>query len=329
MIKFIEYLLKDVGSNAVAEADVLHLLQELSGSRQAESDRLHPLLHRHASTPSALRFTSSLSHDDPLVAGHVLNGNPVLPGVAYLEMARAAWSRLAALTVDVASSTLVLRNVVWTRPLVLAKRRDICIELSVDSSGVADFSVYATGDASAGLSNLPVFAQGSVSYQPRVHCETRNVDELRRRCDVAVDVDECYAAFESMGLAYGPAYRSLRNVHVGSDPAGKAYVLARLRLAQQHCADAAQCGLSPDFLDSALQACIGLSLAELRAKGAILARWIPRYRLPLTRWKCSGLPANPVGPMSGHHRRAVTSEGQGCESWISTSATTGVMSWCG
>jgi acyl transferase domain-containing protein len=51
---------------------------------------LHPLLQRNTSDFSALRFSSRFTGEEFFLAHHRLRGQRILPGVAYLEMARAA-----------------------------------------------------------------------------------------------------------------------------------------------------------------------------------------------------------------------------------------------
>ncbi|WP_155985327.1 ketoacyl-synthetase C-terminal extension domain-containing protein, partial [Paenibacillus maysiensis] len=54
------------------------------------TDALHPLLHRNTSDFSEQRYSTSLTGQEFFLADHVVKGQRVLPGVAYLEMARAA-----------------------------------------------------------------------------------------------------------------------------------------------------------------------------------------------------------------------------------------------
>ncbi|MFP3481296.1 polyketide synthase dehydratase domain-containing protein, partial [Burkholderia sp. SIMBA_057] len=66
------------------------LQRELESRNSAEREKLHPLLHTNTSTFTAQRFTSVFSGHEPFFADHIVNGKPVLPGAAALEMARAA-----------------------------------------------------------------------------------------------------------------------------------------------------------------------------------------------------------------------------------------------
>ncbi|MCP3942315.1 MAG: type I polyketide synthase, partial [Desulfobacteraceae bacterium] len=72
--------------------------------------KLHPLLHRNTSDLSEQRFSSAFTGNEFFLADHVVKGKKVLPGVAYLEMARAAVERAAGVSGD-EQAGILLRNV--------------------------------------------------------------------------------------------------------------------------------------------------------------------------------------------------------------------------
>src|SRR5262249_52429350 len=76
---------------------------------------LHPLLQRNTSDFSAQRFSSRFTGREFFLADHRIQGQRILPGVAYLEMARAA----VALAHGGLAMGIRLRHVVWARPFVV------------------------------------------------------------------------------------------------------------------------------------------------------------------------------------------------------------------
>src|SRR3546814_11069880 len=54
------------------------------------SSVLHPLVHENVSTLQQARFTTLLTGAEFFLADHRMQGQKILPGVAYLEMVRAA-----------------------------------------------------------------------------------------------------------------------------------------------------------------------------------------------------------------------------------------------
>ncbi|MCP4460813.1 MAG: polyketide synthase, partial [Cytophagales bacterium] len=75
-----------------------------------QSQRLHPLLHENTSDLSEQRFTSTFTGKDFFLTDHKVKGEKVLPGVCYLEMARAAVEKASGEMEK--GTTICLRNVV-------------------------------------------------------------------------------------------------------------------------------------------------------------------------------------------------------------------------
>src|SRR5690606_36000619 len=76
---------------------------------------LHPLLHTNTSSLAGVAFRSRFSAADRFIADHHVNGRPVLPAVAYLEMSCAAVS--LALGRSASFRRLRLSSIVWAAPL--------------------------------------------------------------------------------------------------------------------------------------------------------------------------------------------------------------------
>lgn len=193
----------------------------------------HPLIHRDTSDASERRFTSVFTGAEFFLADHVVSGEKVLPGVAYLEMARAAVNR----------GRLRLKNVVWARPYAVGSApQPLHIGLAPPQDGQVAYRIYSD----AGL-----HGQGTAVLEDPAPSRI-DLEALRRTITNSLDVPQCYDAFAAMGIVYGPGHRCLDTVHFssGSHP----QVLARLRL---H-GSAAPYVLHPGLIDSALQACMGL-----------------------------------------------------------------------
>lgn len=84
---------------------------------EASGPPAHPLLGRRLEAPDGeIRYQAELGPATQwLLAEHRILGEPVLPGVAYLEMARAAFS------LHTGSSAVCLRDVVFVQPLHVAE----------------------------------------------------------------------------------------------------------------------------------------------------------------------------------------------------------------
>jgi polyketide synthase PksM len=211
---------------------------------------LHPLLHANTSAFAEQRFTSTFTGDEWFLRDHVVGGSRVLPGVAYLEMARAAVERAAG------AGTISLRDVVWPRAMVVEGGPvSVNVGAEQDEDGEIRFDVYSTADETV------VHAQGRASAMAGDR-PTLDLDALRAACDRMLSAAACYAALEGAGFRYGPAHRGLESVSAGKDMDGARFVLADLIVPPSIEATGASYVLHPSVLDAALQASVGLSLGE-------------------------------------------------------------------
>ena len=107
---------------------------------------LHPLLHANTSDLAAQRFSSRFDGGEFFLRDHVIKDERVLPGVAYLEMARAAV--LAAAGEEARGRAICLANVVWVRRFALgqaarAGAREVAIELAPSEDGAIAFEILS------------------------------------------------------------------------------------------------------------------------------------------------------------------------------------------
>ncbi|WKB56130.1 SDR family NAD(P)-dependent oxidoreductase [Eleftheria terrae] len=225
---------------------------------------LHPLVQRNTSTLVRQRYSSTFTPAAFFLADHRVHGAAVLPGVAYLEMARAAV--LASMEPGPAGATEVeLRNVVWLQPLVVHETTQLHIGLSPQDGGDVDFEVYSSPHGEAAPDATIVHAQGRATCRtaavvPPAGPPLLDLADLRLRCEGQLEVAGCYETLRAMQIEHGPAFRGLRQLRTGTDAEGGRFVLADIELpACVH--DTAQAYLlHPSVLDSALQAALGFAM---------------------------------------------------------------------
>ncbi|MFA6174768.1 MAG: SDR family NAD(P)-dependent oxidoreductase, partial [Kiritimatiellales bacterium] len=100
----------------------------------AGAAQLHPLVHQNVSTLRQAGFATTLTGNEFFLADHRVQGQKVLPGVAYLEMASAA-VMIAAGRERKPQTSLRLHDVVWLRPVVVNQPQNIGIELTAGADG--------------------------------------------------------------------------------------------------------------------------------------------------------------------------------------------------
>ncbi|WP_188068929.1 SDR family NAD(P)-dependent oxidoreductase [Brevibacillus brevis] len=217
---------------------------------------IHPLLQRNTSDFSEQRFSSTFTGQEFFLTDHVVKKQKILPGVAYLEMARAAAEQAtAALTEKPAK--IQLENVVWTRPIVVGDQPvQIHIGLVPEENGEITFEIYSELEA---MDAEPVIhSQGSVMLHSVAEKHALNLPSLQAECSLrAFSSEQCYSIFHAIGMEYGSAHQGIDTLYVG-----EGQVLAKLSLPASVSEMENPFVLHPSLMDSALQASIGLMLVE-------------------------------------------------------------------
>ncbi|MGV9878592.1 SDR family NAD(P)-dependent oxidoreductase [Streptomyces sp. NPDC003006] len=219
---------------------------------------LHPLLGANVSTLAEHRYATTLTGDEFYLADHRVAGEPIMPAVGHLEMARAA----GALSLPATAPTgPALSRISFERPLSFAQGpRTVHIRLSPHGDG-ARFTIAAPQDGATG--EPEVFARGELAV-PGPGEAPAPVDPaaLAERCPERLAAPELYELLRARGLHYGPAMRSLRELRRGEDQALGVLELPEAAFPETGQDDASAFVLHPSLLDGALHAVVGLLAAR-------------------------------------------------------------------
>lgn len=194
-------------------------------------------------------FRSVYDGSEPFLADHVIQGQKILPGMAYLELARAAVAASVSLDDD---SMLVLSDSVFVNALTVKDRRSVTIR------------VYP---GSAGQFGVEVSTEQGVHFQTRVSVQKKaefldargyaaTLDVARLRSDFVLpgpSKSSFYQTFRNRGVELGPSHRGVDEIFLD----GKGEGLATIRLPG---AAARGMMMDPGALDSIIQS--GIALVE-------------------------------------------------------------------
>ncbi|QQP96966.1 SDR family NAD(P)-dependent oxidoreductase [Lysobacter enzymogenes] len=259
---FIEFVVDQLKLGRLSREDVLDLIRQFSTRPAGASPRLHPLLHRNASDLHRQCYGSSFDGSEPFLADHQVVADgvaaKVLPGVAYLEMARAAVAD--ALPELEGAQRVRLRDVVWLKPIEVAQRRDVFVVLWAgegegEQGALAGFEIIsvADGDGDDGAAQETVHCRGEACLADDAP-QALDLAALRARmAGGRLDAAAIYPAYRRMGMAFGPAHQAVAQVLQGERE-----LLATLVLPESVRASLSDYRLHPSLLDGALQAAIGL-----------------------------------------------------------------------
>ncbi|KZE65577.1 polyketide synthase, partial [Paenibacillus jamilae] len=223
------------------------------GLRQEISTILHPLLQRNTSDIYGLQFSSTFTGREFFLADHVIKGQKLLPGVAYLEMARAAVEEVA--SPEENRICVRLKDVLWLRPMV-AEERPIAINIGLypQDGGEIAYEIYSKSESAD--TELVVHSEGSAAIAPLAEIPAIDIEALLEQCNLGTySSQQCYEAFAAMQVSYGPGHQGIEKIYTGVDQ-----VLAKLSLPTSAYKTMGQFVMHPSLMDSALQASIGLMM---------------------------------------------------------------------
>jgi polyketide synthase PksN len=214
---------------------------------------IHPLLHQNTSDLSEQRFSSIFTGQEFFLADHVVKSQRVFPGVAYLEMARAA-VETATKAFKEGQTKIVLQNIVWARPMVVGEQPvQVHIGLFPENNGEIAYEIYTEPDE-AHTAEVITHSQGSAILALIDKVPTVDLTIWQSRCTRnKLSSHEVYATFRSLGFDYGAGHQGIETLYVGN---GR--VLAKLSLPSSVLGSHNQFVLHPSIMDAALQATIGL-----------------------------------------------------------------------
>ena len=225
---------------------------------------LHPLVHRNISDLNQQRYRSTFSGQEFFLRDHQVEQQAILPAVASLEMARAA-AQLAWGEEDEPGS-MVLRQVVWVRPVVAEAAVSVEIEFEPQDDGSLRYQL--TGVAPAGEDEV-LYSQGQIEWEHRSECPRLDLEAIRLRCQQRVwSGQECYERYEQIGLRYGVGMRAVEEVRAGQGEA-----LGRLVLPGVVAGTRQDYVLHPSMLDGALHTALGVFVEG--GSSEVQVPWLP------------------------------------------------------
>ncbi|AJQ95675.1 SDR family NAD(P)-dependent oxidoreductase [Gynuella sunshinyii] len=201
---------------------------------------LHPLVHQNTSDQNRPRYTTTFTGKEFFLADHVIKGQIILPGVAHLELIRAAISDAAGGVQP--GKFIQLRNVVWIQPIIVNTPKQISIVLNQTEP-----LTFEIGSEEQG--SRIVHCQGRAIFADAVTPEPLNIPALTAGMRPnAIEIDDFYAAFRQVDIHHGPSYQGVTAVYQGnSQLLGKLQLPASVQESQHDYL------LHPSLMESALQ----------------------------------------------------------------------------
>ncbi|MEN7551963.1 SDR family NAD(P)-dependent oxidoreductase, partial [Rapidithrix thailandica] len=204
---------------------------------QSAIPKLTPLLDQNNSVLGKHSYRKHLTEVDTYMKDHVINGQMVLPGVVYLEMAR-----MAAELACPGEKVLEMAHVTWVKTLSLDKHtsREIDTELRLEKNKltwkISEDMVFAQGELKTGQY---LYAGPNVAV---------DVDREKRALQKQMNREAFYQRFEEGGFKYGKMFTPLQQVYYDEHTA-----LAYVEVPDSLKGDFSHYVLHPSIMEGSLQ----------------------------------------------------------------------------
>lgn len=215
-----------------------------SALSQQGASHLHPLIHANASTLQEQKFVSHFSGQEFFLADHIVKSQKILPGVAYMEMARVAGGLAAEREIR------CIRNLIWERPLVVGNEAKQVETLLAPATNGVKFTIR-----SAAAAGFITHCTGELPYSPQMsEPDVLDIHGILQRCpEQVITGAQLYPFLSDGGLMLGKSFQIVERIL-----ANRSESLAILRLPEHLEAEAQQFLLHPALMDGSLHTAIGL-----------------------------------------------------------------------
>lgn len=228
-----------VGDRGGEQRHVAHTVDPIV-DRPAGS--LHPMIDSAERDSSGTRFLKVLDPCDFFLADHVVNGKTILPGAAYVELARAVAHELGL------PERLTISRLVWKSVLeidgeertMIVNRTDLgrsaedCFDLAISSASSGELVEHCTCTVTPGLSSSP---------------QVFDLGELILGGERELSREYCYdTLYRRVGFDYGPSFQVTQIIRSGASSS-----VAELRLPDIPGVDDSRFVLHPSLIDGAIR----------------------------------------------------------------------------
>ncbi|RRS10444.1 SDR family NAD(P)-dependent oxidoreductase [Pseudoalteromonas sp. J010] len=190
-------------------------------------------------------FTSIFTGKEAFLADHIIQGQKILPGMAYLEISRAAIERLVPMSDQ---HMVVLKDSVFVSALLVSK--ECALEVHVYPGSTGEFGIEVKTElgvhfqSKAYIKERHVYNNGEV---PKL-----DLDQLKSKCAKLGPTKQAfYDYFKNRGVLLGPSHRGVESIYIGDECA-----LSKISLPNS--SKRGMC-MDPGMLDSIIQGGVALS----------------------------------------------------------------------
>lgn len=215
-------------------------------NERAMQDRIGPIdfpMLGIQEAPGAMAYRNDFDHEPMLyLRDHVVAGLPVLPAAGYVE----ALLELAGIEHPEAKGFAV-RDLEIKSPMIITAERGLdCVTTYEPSGRSATIRSLENGRLGSGQVHVTAKLAGLEKFSP----VRRDLEKLKSANSVRHDIQEFYSELDSIGLSYGTAFQSIREL---SSSQSADQVLSRIEMLPELTHNLELYCLHPTLLDACFQ----------------------------------------------------------------------------
>jgi len=200
-------------------------------------------------------YEVTLTDSDYFIKDHRIQGDHILPGSIYFELASRVFSKKISLD-SPEKSIICLSNIVLLRPLSVTDG-SIQAHISMTDGEINSFEIFTENVDSSDEDHL-VHCRGDIQYLDREEPSRISLDDIREEYkNKKIDKETFYSDFNDLDINYGPAFQGFKTLY--SKPGA---VLAKLRLPELIEDTLDDYSMHPIIVDCAMQCLKCLSAGD-------------------------------------------------------------------
>ncbi len=208
--------------------------------QQSTQEKLHPLVHRNASTLDKQLYESTFHGTEMVYKDHIVDGNKVLAGVGYIELASVA------LKEALKKRIWGIKDIFWQKLLIVNDQKKVFVEIKPNSEKI-EYQIF-TEENKGRL----IHGTGKAILNEPERPKQINLQELQKKLYKTTSKEDFYLLTEKKGFNLGDSFQGIQE-HGSADE----FALSKIHLPLKE-----GFKMYPGALDSALQNALGWLMIE-------------------------------------------------------------------
>ena len=195
-------------------------------------------------------FNKILHPNDFYIQDHCVQDEKLLPGVAYLEIARAAYDQVIG-----NRDANTIQNVYWINPIILKDEElRIHVKLSNNKTRQSEQPSFSNFQI---LHHKFLHSRGEIGHTDlsKLDLAPINIPVVKQACSCEILQQDIYQRFVPYGLNYGPSFQPLRRCFYNNQA-----IFSELKIPQAIAQTLDDFVLHPSIMDGVFQTIVALSI---------------------------------------------------------------------